>query len=82
MVVTRSLGVVILTAMTAACGSPTDRPASAATVATVSSSTQPGEGLPSWNDGPAKRAILDFVRRVTREGTTDFVPPPAHRRVR
>ena len=77
MVVTRSLGVVILTAMTAACGSPTDRPASAATVAPASSSTQPGEGLPSWNDGPAKRAILDFVRRVTREGTTDFVPPPA-----
>jgi len=31
--------------------------------------------LPSWNDGAAKSAILDFVARVTKEGGTDFVPP-------
>jgi phosphoserine phosphatase len=31
--------------------------------------------LPSWNDGAAKRAILDFVARVTKEGGADFVPP-------
>jgi phosphoserine phosphatase len=30
--------------------------------------------LPSWNDGPAKKAILDFVGRVTKEGSPDFVP--------
>lgn len=30
--------------------------------------------LPSWNDGPAKAAILDFVSRVTAEGGPDFVP--------
>lgn len=30
--------------------------------------------LPSWNDGPAKRAIVGFVRRVTTEGGPDFVP--------
>ncbi|RUU28324.1 HAD family hydrolase [Mesorhizobium sp. M6A.T.Ce.TU.016.01.1.1] len=30
--------------------------------------------LPSWNEGPAKRAILDFVERVTQEGGMDFVP--------
>jgi phosphoglycolate phosphatase-like HAD superfamily hydrolase len=30
--------------------------------------------LPSWNDGRAKTAILDFLQRVTTEGT-DFVPP-------
>ena len=24
--------------------------------------------LPSWNDGPVKRAILDFVPRVTTAG--------------
>jgi phosphoglycolate phosphatase-like HAD superfamily hydrolase len=29
--------------------------------------------LPSWNEGAAKAAILDFVERVTREGP-DFVP--------
>jgi hypothetical protein len=32
--------------------------------------------LPSWNEGPAKRAILDFVARVTTAGGTDFVPVP------
>ena len=31
--------------------------------------------LPSWNDGPARTAILDFVDRVSEEGGTDFVPP-------
>ncbi|MGH8068175.1 MAG: HAD family hydrolase [Candidatus Entotheonellia bacterium] len=31
--------------------------------------------LPSWQDGPAKRAIVDFVARVTQEGGPDFVPP-------
>ena len=30
--------------------------------------------LPSWNDGPAKKAITDFVARVTRSGGADFVP--------
>ena len=30
---------------------------------------------PSWNDGAARTAILDFVDRVTEEGGTDFVPP-------
>jgi phosphoglycolate phosphatase-like HAD superfamily hydrolase len=32
--------------------------------------------LPSWNDGWAKAAILDFVARATREGGPDFVPVP------
>ncbi len=31
--------------------------------------------LSSWNDGPAKSAITDFVQRVTTEGTPDYVPP-------
>src|SRR5262245_16124582 len=31
--------------------------------------------LPSWNDGAAKSAILDFVARVTREGGPHYVPP-------
>lgn len=30
--------------------------------------------LPSWNDGPAKTAIIDFVTRVTTDGGPDFVP--------
>jgi haloacid dehalogenase-like hydrolase len=32
--------------------------------------------LPSWNDGPVKQAILDFVPRVTAAGGSDFVPVP------
>jgi hypothetical protein len=32
------------------------------------------EPLPSWNEGAARTAILDFVARVTREGGPDFVP--------
>jgi phosphoserine phosphatase len=31
--------------------------------------------LPSWNDGAAKSAILDFVARVTKQGGIGFVPP-------
>ena len=31
--------------------------------------------LPSWNNGIAKSAILDFVARVTTEGGPDFVRP-------
>jgi len=31
--------------------------------------------LPSWNDGAAKAAIVDFVARTTRTGSPDFVPP-------
>jgi phosphoglycolate phosphatase-like HAD superfamily hydrolase len=31
--------------------------------------------LPSWNDGPAKRAITAFVAKVTRDGGPDFVAP-------
>jgi phosphoglycolate phosphatase-like HAD superfamily hydrolase len=43
-----------------------------------SSSTQEltkPDPLPSWNDGPSKSAILDFVIKVTRQGAADFVAP-------
>jgi phosphoglycolate phosphatase-like HAD superfamily hydrolase len=30
--------------------------------------------LPSWNDGSAKKAIVDFVAQVTTEGGPNFVP--------
>jgi hypothetical protein len=30
--------------------------------------------LPSWNDGPPRKAICDFVTRVTEAGGRDFVP--------
>src|SRR5688572_31774998 len=31
--------------------------------------------LPSWNDGPTKKSITDFVAKVTKEGSPDFVKP-------
>ncbi|HEY1268059.1 MAG TPA: HAD family hydrolase [Candidatus Binatia bacterium] len=34
------------------------------------------DALSSWNDGPAKSAIVDFVERMTERGGADFVPPP------
>ncbi|MBS0205485.1 MAG: haloacid dehalogenase-like hydrolase [Planctomycetes bacterium] len=30
--------------------------------------------LPSWNDGPAKKSLVDFVEKVTNAGSPDFVP--------
>src|SRR6478672_2432614 len=35
----------------------------------------PADPLPSWNDGAARKAIVDFVRRVTQQGGPDFVQP-------
>ena len=31
--------------------------------------------LPSWNDGPAKQAIVEFVQSTTTQGGPQFVPP-------
>ncbi|MGX1105355.1 MULTISPECIES: HAD family hydrolase [Bradyrhizobium] len=36
---------------------------------------QPADPLPSWKDGAAKSAMVDFVARVTTQGGRDFVPP-------
>lgn len=33
------------------------------------------EPLPSWNEGPARQAIIQFVTRVTTEGSREYVPP-------
>jgi len=41
----------------------------------VSGCAIPRDPLPSWNDGPNKRAILDFVVSVTTPGSVNFVPP-------
>jgi len=35
-----------------------------------------GSPLASWNEGMTKQSILDFVKRVTTEGSPDFVPVP------
>ena len=33
--------------------------------------------LPSWNDGPAKKAIVEFVKTTTDKASPKFVPPEA-----
>ena len=37
--------------------------------------TQATDPLPSWNDGPTKQSILDFVAAVTKDGGPDYVAP-------
>jgi hypothetical protein len=37
--------------------------------------THAGDPLPSWNDGPAKQAIVGFVQATTTPGNLQFVPP-------
>src|SRR4051812_12356173 len=37
--------------------------------------THAADPLPSWNDTAPKKAIIAFVEKVTRRGSTDFVPP-------
>ena len=44
-------------------------------VAFVSSIAWADDALPSWNDGPAKQAIVNFVQTTTDAGNTNFVPP-------
>ena len=42
-------------------------------IATIARAADP---LPSWNDGKAKQSIIDFVAKVTKPGSPDFVPVP------
>lgn len=41
-------------------------------VAATAASADP---LPSWVDGASKKTIVEFVARVTREGSADYIPP-------
>ncbi len=41
----------------------------------LATGTSDVDPLPSWNDGAAKRSILEFVAKVTTEGSSDFIPP-------
>ncbi len=46
----------------------------AATASAKLALAQP-DPLPSWNEGPAKAAIVGFVTRVSKAGSADFVAP-------
>jgi hypothetical protein len=38
---------------------------------------QTSDPLPSWNEGPAKSAIIDFLKATTDPASSKFVPPEA-----
>ena len=40
----------------------------------TSTITRAADPLPSWNDGRAKQSIVEFVAKVTKESSPDFVP--------
>ena len=44
-------------------------------VSAPAQTTASSGALPSWNDGPAKQAILDFVRVTTDPASPKFVSP-------
>lgn len=44
-------------------------------VVLLATKAQAADPLPSWNDGPAKQAIVEFVKATTTQGSPQFVPP-------
>ena len=63
--------------LVAAAALPAALPAMAALCAVLAMGGQAfaADALPSWNDGPAKQAIVAFVKTTTTKGSPDFVPP-------
>lgn len=49
-------------------------PANAVQASKAPAAAQAADPLPSWNDGAAKKAIIDFIAKVTKKGSPDFVP--------
>src|SRR5215467_7659837 len=49
--------------------------AAVALIVTAAPPARAGEPLGSWNDTAAKKAIVGFVDRVTKEGSPDFIKP-------
>jgi len=45
------------------------------TVSVYSANAKATDPLPSWKEGPAKKAILEFVAAVTNENGKDYVEP-------
>jgi phosphoglycolate phosphatase-like HAD superfamily hydrolase len=50
-------------------------PTFTAPVSAAAQTSASSDALPSWNDQPAKQAILDFVRDTTDRSSSKFVPP-------
>ena len=48
---------------------------SIAVVFLYAATAQAADPLPSWNDGPTKTSIINFVKETTEQGGPKFVPP-------
>src|SRR6185436_956731 len=48
----------------------------AVAAAVVASGAFAQDPMPSWNDTRPKKAIVQFVEKVTKQGSPDFVPVP------
>jgi phosphoserine phosphatase len=46
-------------------------------VATGRAHPDKGDVLPSWNEGPTRTAVIDFVTAATREGDAGYIAPEA-----
>jgi phosphoglycolate phosphatase-like HAD superfamily hydrolase len=69
------LAVVLTVSLGTACSSPApSAPGSTPAPATPAAAPAVRDALPSWNDGPSKKALTAFVSRVTTQGGADFVP--------
>lgn len=58
---TRRVSAVLLASLVVLCG-------------LIGAHARADEVLPSWNDGKARTAIIDFVERTTTAGSPDYVP--------
>jgi phosphoserine phosphatase len=62
----KSLLLIVICVVSTSCSTPgIDQPTAAAAA----------DPLPSWNEGVAKKTLVDFVGRTTKPGAPDFVPP-------
>jgi hypothetical protein len=68
-------GLLVLVACAGALGAGGSESSSAPVEAVGAAGPSTSDALPSWNDGPVKRAIVDFVSEVTKEGGASYVPP-------
>ncbi len=63
---------VCVTLITSSCSTAPARSTASSVSAAFAADLDP---LPSWNDGSAKKAIVDFVKATTDKNNSNFVPP-------
>src|SRR5262245_55326691 len=69
----RLINLLVVCCALSSCGAPPVEAPSATKAAAPA--TPAADPLPSWNDGTARTALIDFVGRTTTQGGPDFVPP-------